>query len=456
MSDLVAFNDLDAEGGVLGALLLQPSAEQQHRVRELIPTAEVFSLAAHRTLYRGWLALAERGAEVDPFALRDELQKQGLWSDVPRGLALLSELADSVATAAAVVTHAEIVRDRWLRRQLHALGAKAQVKAADLAIPIADAYPETVTELVAAAMPLTVEAPQPAKALVWDAMQRIEEREKAGSPLGGPSMGLRDLDALLGGCVPGRLIVAGARPGHGKTSFAAHVAIAAADQRVGTVYFLSLEMSQEELIERMLGAVADVPLHRLQGHKLLDKDYTALAGAGGFLSSLPLVIDTTSRTPGQLRLALQHHRAVSGEPIALVVVDYLTLMRWPGRTERRDIEVGKLTWALKMEIARDLHVPVLCLAQLRRHQEGKRPPVLSDLRESGNIEQDADQVVMLYYDGAEDGYSTTEGWGAATRTELYVRKNRHGPGGKINAYYNRRSQRWDDLAFRPADEEGAA
>lgn len=454
MSEPVAFNDLDAESCVLGALLCQPSAEQQHRIRELLPVAEVFSLAAHRTLYRGWIALAERGADVDHFALRDELQKQGLWDEVPRGLALLSELADTVASAASIVAHAEIVRDRWLRRQLHALGAKAQVKAADLAIPIADAYPETVTELVAAAMPLTVDAPQPVKALVWEAMERVETREKAGSSLDGPSMGLKDLDALLGGCVPGRLIVAGARPGHGKTSFGAHVAIAAADQRVGTVYFLSLEMSQEQIAERMLGAIADVSLHRMQGHKLADKDFAALAKAGGFMSTLPLVIDTTSRTPGQLRLALQHYQAVSGQPIALVVVDYLTLMHWPGRTERRDIEVGKLTWSLKMEIARDLRVPVLCLAQLRRHQEGKRPPVLSDLRESGNIEQDADQVVMLYYDGAEDGYSPTEGWGAATRTELYVRKNRHGPGGKVNAFYNRRSQRWDDLAFRPA--EGAA
>jgi replicative DNA helicase len=447
--------DLDAEESVLSALLQGPSVAAIHRLRELLPGPEVFATARHRTIYRGWLALAERGAEVDALTLRDELQRQGIWDEVDGGLVTLSELVDVVPTPAVLLDHAEVVRDRWLRRELQTVAQRAQAKAADLAVPIAGAFPETVTELVQAATPLSVEAPRPVAGLVYDALQRIEARDQAEGALEGPSFGLRDLDALLGGVVPGRLIIGAARPGQGKSSFGMHVALAVASQDVGTVYVLSLEMSREELVQRTLGAVADVPLHRLGGQRLSDRDYARLAKAGGTLSQLPLVIDTTSRTPGQLRLALQHFRATSGQTVALVVVDYLTLLRWPHKTERRDLEVGKLTWALKMEIARDLGVPVLCLTQLRRIQE-RRPPVLNDLRESGNIEQDADQVVMLHYEGAEDGVTATEGWGAATRTELYVRKNRHGPGGKLHAYYDRRTQRWDDLAFRPAVTEGAA
>lgn len=448
MTNTATLRDVDAEAAVLGALLLAPSPEASHKVRELLPSAEAFTEAPHRALYRGWLALNERGVTPDHFALRDELQRQGSWAEVPQGFAHLSGLADGVSSAAQVVAHAEIVRDRWLRRGLHSIASRAQAKAADLGVPIADAYPETVTDLVSATLPLVAEAPTPVGALVFDALQRIEAQDRCGDALEGVSLGLRDLDALLGGAVRGRLLVIAGRPGQGKSALGLHLALSVAAQAVGTVYFLSLEMSRLEITQRAVGSVADVPLRRMNGQRLTNEEFARLTAAAGTVSEYPLVIDTHSRTPGQLRLALQHYQAVSGQPLALVVVDYLTLMRWPHKTETRDLEIGKLTHALKLDIARDLDVPVVCLTQLRRIPE-KRDPILSDLRESGNIEQDADQVVMLRYDGADDGIGATA-WGAATRTELHIRKNRHGPMGKCDAYYDRRTQRWDDFSFRPA------
>jgi replicative DNA helicase len=437
----------EAEQAVLGSLMLDATPAQIHEVRELLPIPECFGAPERRHAFTAITGLLERGIAADPLTVRDELQRLGLPFDVDQ----IAQFADMAPTAANLVFHAKIVRERWLRRTLASQGEKAKLRAHALDVEINDAFAETVTELVQAAAPALVSAPRPAKAFLWEAMERIEERERKGETLEGLTSGLRDLDRHLGGWMPGRLVIGAARPGVGKTSFAIHAAVAAA-AKGKPVYFNSLEMSEPELVERMIAAEAGVSLRRLGVKKLSDQDYTELARAAGFLATLPITLDTTAETPGQLRLALQHFLSLHPEGIGLVVVDYLGLMRWPSKVDNRNDEVGKLTRALKRDVARALNVPVLCLAQLSRKsvETGKpRPPQLADLRDSGNIEQDADQVVMLHYAGHESGLGSTEEWGSSRRTEVYIRKNRHGPGGQFDAYYDRPTGQWNDFVAEP-------
>lgn len=434
MADLV---DLDAERAVLGALLLGVGPEVAVKLREILPSPTAFADAQHRHTYAAMATLLDHGTPIDTLTVRDEALRLGL----PHDLDLLVRLSDAVPSAAAILPHAETVRDRFLRRELARLGREAGQRAEAFEVTVESAYAETVQSLVAAAAPTLAKGAAPIRDGLRSALDDLTERGESLLDRGAVTTGLDDLDEYLGGLAPGRMIVLAARPKKGKTSLALHLARQAAAS--GPVYFVSREMGHEELVERLLCAEAGLPLKR-RGLRYSDKDVAALMKAAKALADLPLWIDTESATPGMLRLKLAAEIAHGRTP-GLVVVDYLQLLRWPGKTENRNLEVGKMTRALKLDIARALDLPVLVLSQLSRASvEGgkERPPILSDLRDSGSIEQDADQIVMLHYAGAENGHDHLAGWGPATRTELWIRGNRHGPGGKLDVFYDRPKGQW--------------
>lgn len=445
----------DAERAVCGALLNQPSPDLRARIAQLV-TPEMFASAACREVYRVLVALAEAGVESpDPLAVRNALVERGTLA-VVGGLPVLAELVDTVPTAANGPHHAQIVRDRALRRQVWTASHSAALSATDLERPLADVLTGAVSNLSSFATQQAPHGTHAAGDVVFAVLDQLTSQRSSDGPADGVTTGLADLDTLLGGYAPGRLVVAAARPGVGKSTFALHAALSAA--RHGAVYFLSLEMSEDELVRRCLASLAGVNL-RASARGPSDADVAKLMRAGGELKRLPILIDTASSTVAQLRLALERVRTTT--PVALVVVDYLTLLRSAKRHERRDLEVGAFARDLKMDVARACQVPVLALAQLRRTAQGEAPrePRLDDLRESGEIEQHADQVVMLHYAGREDGRSFDPGdghrpgWGPATKTVLCCRKNRHGAMGTFPAFYDRTIHRWGDWSERtPAQE----
>lgn len=437
MTTLVA---LEAERSVLGAALLGLDPEVAVKLREILPSPLAFADAAHRHAYTAIAALLDRGVPVDTLTVRDEAVRLG----VPHDLDLLADLSAEVPTTASVLAHAEIVRDHFLRRELARIGRETVARAEAREVAIDSAYAESVQSLVSAAAPTLAKGAETIGGHLSGVLEDLTERGDSLLDRGAVTTGLDDLDEYLGGLAPGRMVVLAARPKKGKTSFALHLAREAANH--GPVYFVSREMGKDELVERLLCSEAGLHLKR-RGHRYSDRDVTELMRASKRLADLPLWIDTETKTPGMLRLKLAAEIAHGRKPV-LVVVDYLQLLRWPAKTESRNIEVGKMTGALKGDIAKDLDLPVLVLSQLSRAsvENGKeRPPVLSDLRDSGSIEQDADQIVMLHYAGAENGRDALAPWGPATRTELWIRGNRHGPGGKLDVFYDRATGIWRQL-----------
>lgn len=432
--------DGEAEQGVLGAFLFGLEPEVVVRVREILPSPRSFGFDKYAHLYALVCALLDRGAPIDPLTLRDEAAR----TQAPFDIEEVAACADAVPTSANVVFHAEIVRDHFLRRELARIGRETVARAEAREVAIDSAYAESVQSLVSAAAPTLAKGADTIGNHLSGVLEDLTERGDSLLDRGAVTTGLDDLDEYLGGLAPGRMVVLAARPKKGKTSFALHLAREAANH--GPVYFVSREMGKDELVERLLCSEAGLHLKR-RGHRYSDRDVAELMRASKRLADLPLWIDTETKTPGMLRLKLAAEIAHGRKP-ALVVVDYLQLLRWPAKVESRNIEVGKMTGALKGDIAKDLDLSVLVLSQLSRAsvENGKeRPPVLSDLRDSGSIEQDADQIVMLHYAGAENGRDSVAPWGAATRTELWIRGNRHGPGGKLDVFYDRATGIWRQL-----------
>lgn len=433
---MVDLRDGEAEQGVVGAFLLGVPPELASRVRDVLPDALAFGYPQYAHAYAVVVSLLDRGIPIDPLTLRDEALRllRPLDADVA------AQLADAVPTATNVLFHAHIVRDLWLRREMVRQGQQAIQRAEARDLPIEQGYAETVTGLVNAAAPVLSKSAVPLASILGIALEALSERGDSPLDAGAIGSGLGDLDALLGGLAPGRLIVVAARPKKGKTALALHIA-----RHAGVpIYHFSMEMGEGELAGRLLCAEAGVR----QRHRYTDAEVTSLTNAANDLRGLRYTVDTHADRPGLMRLALQAQIA-QGTPPGLVIIDYLQLMRWPGKVENKNIEVSNITRFLKRDIAQSLNLPVLLLSQLSRASvEGgkERPPILSDLRDSGSIEQDADQIVMLHYGGADDGKSDVSGWESPTITELYVRGNRHGPGGKVPVYYDRPTGVWRDLS----------
>jgi replicative DNA helicase len=434
----------EAEQAVLGAMLLDQDAAL--RAAELVDDS-MFYREGHRRLFRAMVALVERRVVIDHITLRDEMLRRGEL-EAAGGMDYLAELVDAVPTAANLEFHARIVRDKAILRRL--------IETATGIITEAYDGHSTATELLDIAESRVFKISQQRgdegftriKEMLWPTMERIETLQRSGKAITGVPSGFVDLDALTSGFQAAELVVVAARPSMGKTAFCLNVAANAAAEGQGVAIF-SLEMSKESLVQRMLTATARVDSHRVRQGTLRDSDFTQLARAAGLLQTYQVWIDDTPSIT-LLEMRSKARRLKIDNDLKLIVVDYLQLMRSPEHSENRVQEISDISRSLKA-LARELEVPVIALSQLSRASEqrgGERKPILSDLRDSGAIEQDADLVIFIhrpeYYDREDESKR-----GLA---EVMLAKNRNGPTGDVQLKFTREYTRFDSFSNRDEQE----
>jgi replicative DNA helicase len=390
-------HDDAAEMSVLGAILLDASAI--HNVTEFL-RSEHFYQQSHSVIYEAMIALFEKQQPIDIITLKNELKLQGHLKTIG-GAPYLSTLAESVPTSAYVEYYGQIVKSLYMKRKLIEIASKSVQKAFDDTGDVKQVMDEIEGEIFSLAQQSHHREFIPLKEILTDSLERLEELQRNKGSMRGVPTGFRALDDKLAGLQKSALIILAARPGVGKTTFALNIALHAAFKAGATVGFFSLEMSKEELVDRLLVGHADIDAWRLKTGRLTDEDNKKLIEAMGELSETNIFIDDT---PGAsvLEMRTKARRLKSERNLGLLVVDYLQLAD-PGRKfESRTQEVSYISLGLK-NLARELQIPVLALSQLSRavEQRQDKKPVLADLRESGSIEQDADVVMFIYKDGEE-------------------------------------------------------
>ena len=420
-------HDEIAEQSVLGAVLLDKDA--------LIDVAEFlrpehFYKDSHKFIYSAMLALYERHEPVDVVTLSAEVKKLGKLKEAG-GTAYISELLNLVPTSAHAEKYGRMITDHFVKRQLITASAKITEEAFKEAAE-ARAILDTAEEEIFAIAQLNSRRDfVSVKSILASSFDRLDELHKRAGGLRGVPSGFPDLDNKLAGFQESNLIVLAARPGTGKTAFTLNIAQFIATSVKMPVAFFSLEMSKEELVDRLLVAQADIDAWRLKTGKLNDDDFTRLSEAMGQLAEAELYIDDTPglsimemRTKAR-RIQLEHN-------VKLIIVDYLQLVDAGKRFEGRVQEVSYVSQNLK-NIARELRVPVIAISQLSRAVEsrGTRIPQLADLRESGAIEQDADVVMFLYREDQPEG----EKWSPNMLIKLLIAKHRNGPLGEVDLMF---------------------
>lgn len=418
-------HNLDAERALLGGLLL--SRDAIAAAAEVLPGPDVFYRPAHAHIYEAITILTAKGEVADPIAVADELRRRDLL-DAAGGVAALVDLqADAPGTANAA-TYARIVRDHAQLRRL--------IGAATTILDGAYAAPEDVRKQVDQAESLVFEIArhegEGSMARLLDlldgTLDRIEALHDRGSQITGTATGFYDIDEKTAGLQPGSLVVIGARPAMGKTALALGMATNAAMKHGHSVLLFSLEMSRLELVTRILCGEAGIESTRIRNGRLQDPDWERVTKAIDRLGEARIWIDDNPNVSiMEIRSKARRLRTEIGQ-LDMVVVDYIQLMTGRTAAENRQVEVAEISRGLKL-LARELECPVVALAQLNRglEQRADKRPMLSDLRESGSLEQDADVVMFLYR--AEQYEPTPENQGLA---EVNIAKQRNGPTGTVH------------------------
>ncbi|HUK21714.1 MAG TPA: replicative DNA helicase [Gemmatimonadales bacterium] len=440
----------DAEQAVLGAMLLDQDAAL--KAAEILDDT-MFYREGHRLLFRAMIALTERGEVIDPVTLRDELDKRG---DLERagGMEYLGGLIDVVPTAANLEYHARIVRDKALLRRLIEAGTAIVQESFDARGLPSEVLDNAEHRIFQVAQLRRAEEFVRLKELIWPTMERIEQLQGGQGAVTGVPSGFVDLDRLTAGFQRADLVIVAARPSMGKTALMLNIVQHAAIEHSIGVGFFSLEMSKDQLVQRLLCSEGLVDAQRLRRGQLRDDDYPKLARAAGLLGTAPIWIDDSAGlTP--LAMRSKARRLKAEHNIGLVVVDYLQLMQGPTDTESRQQEISYISRSLKA-LAKELDVPVVALSQLSRapdQRTGDHRPQLSDLRESGAIEQDADVVLFIYRQEMYDGPQDKEGNNIEGLADLIVGKQRNGPTGNVPLYFKKEYTRFDNRSMRdpPSD-----
>lgn len=429
--------NLEAERSVLGSMLID--SEATDRVREFVDAKDFYS-RNHQTIYEGILELTRGGSPVDLLTISDYLQAQNLLDKIG-GASYLASLADAVPSAANVTAYAKIVREKAVYRDMIHVATKMLENAFDGAMPLAEMLDTAEQNVYKISHNSISDDVKPIREMVHGALEKIRERFEKKSQITGTATGFYALDKIMHGFQPSDLIILAARPSMGKTACALNMATHMAIREGCPTAVFSLEMSKEQLVQRMLGMESRVDGSRLRGGFLSDEDWPRLASACSHLAEAPIFIDDTMGiSPFELRAKCRRIAKTHG--LGCVIVDYLQLMRLKGKTESREREIAEISMSLKA-LAKELHVPVIALSQLNRSLEQRQDkrPVLSDLRESGSIEQDADIIMFLYRD--EVYHSETESPGIA---ELIVSKHRNGPTGMCKLAFLNEYMRFENLA----------
>ena len=435
---------LDAERAVLGAVLLDP--ERALEAIEGVLAPEHFYAEAHAHIYRAVLALRERGQAIDALTVQEWLAQHGLLERVG-GEETLVELLKVVATTAHVRHYAEIVRDRAVLRDL--LRACAEISRRVHEEPERDVH----EHLDAAEKDILSIAEHydhgrlrfsPLKELMAQVYDDLAERYKARKPVVGLATGFADLDEMTSGLQRGDLIVIAGRPSMGKTAFAMNLAanVALRTEERAVVAVFSLEMSAQQIAQRLLASEARVDMKLMRTGRFSRDDWQKLALAVSALGEARLFIDDAPDT-GVLEVRTKCRRLKHEQGrLDLVVIDYLQLMRGRADAERRELEISEITRGLK-GLAKELDVPVVALSQLNRsvEQRADKRPIMADLRESGAIEQDADVIMFLYREEVYQPKPENE-----NLAEVIIAKQRNGPTGTVKLTFLKHCTRFENYA----------
>lgn len=436
----------EAEQSVLGAMVLDQDAAL--RAVELIDDS-VFYREAHRRIFRAIRRLLDQRMVIDPVTLRNELDRSGELAEVGGG-SYLADLSDMVPGAANLEYHIQIVKEKSILRNLIEAATSILQETYEGRKPANDLLDQAETRIFHVAQDRQGENVVRIKELLWPTMERIELLQKAGKRITGVPSGFTDLDELTSGFQPSELIVVAARPSMGKTALCLNMAAHAAIEHRAGVLLFSLEMSNDSLVQRFLCSEGMVDAMRMRRGMLSDADFTRLARAAGVLSGAPLFFfDQPSLTALQARSVAR--RQMREQPIGLIIVDYLQLMRSPDTAAQGRVqEISDISRSLKA-LARELEVPVVALSQLSRASEqrgGDRKPILSDLRDSGAIEQDADIVMFIHRPEYYEGNTDKDGNSLEGKAEVIVAKNRNGPTGHVDLFFHKHYTRFDNYSER--------
>ncbi len=422
---------------MLGGMLLSKDAIAD--VVELLRGHD-FYRPAHETIYEAILDLYGRGEPADPLTVADSLQKAG---DLGRvgGAPYLHTLVNYVPTAANAAYYAEIVRERAILRRLVEAGTRIVQMGYGADGEVDDIVDTAQAEVYAVTERRTSEDYLPLSEIMEGALDEIEAIGSHGGQMVGVPTGFADLDALTNGLHPGQMIVVAARPAVGKSTLGLDLARAAAIKHQLTTVLFSLEMSRNEITMRLLSAEARVPLHHMRSGQMTDEDWNRIARRTGEVSSAPLFIDDSPNMT-MMEIRAKCRRLKQRHELRLVIVDYLQLMTSGKRVESRQQEVAEFSRALKL-LAKELDVPVVAVAQLNRGPEQRqdKKPLLSDLRESGSIEQDSDMVLLLHREDAYERESPRAG-----EADFIVAKHRNGPTATITVAFQGHYSRFVDMA----------
>jgi len=438
-------HSLEAEQSVLGGLMLDNAAWDQ--VADCLTEAD-FYRADHRFVFQAIRRLAEGSSPFDVVTLAEWLERNGQLEDAG-GLAYLAILARDTPSAANISAYAGIVRERSILRQLIRIGTEIADSAYRPQGRDSKALLEEAEKKVFAIAEQGARVQDGFKGikdLLLKAVERIDTLFEQDNPITGVATGWHDFDEMTAGLQPGDLIIVAGRPSMGKTSFAINIAEHAAIKHRYPVAIFSMEMPGEHLAMRMMSSLGRIDQHRLRTGKLEDEDWPRLTSAVSLLNEAQLFIDDSSAlSPGELRARarrLQRDLQREGKHLGVIVIDYIQLMQVPGSMENRATEVAEISRALKA-LAKELHVPVVALSQLNRslEQRGDKRPVMSDLRESGALEQDADLICFIYRDEVYNPDSADKGV-----AEIIVGKQRNGPIGTTRLTFLGRYTRFENFA----------
>lgn len=435
--------NISAEQAALGSMLLQEGAIL-HSVDILKP--EDFYRKSHQIIFRCIIDLFEKSRGVDLVTLTEELNKRNLLEEVG-GVTYLTNLINSVPTAANIEYYVKIIEEKAILRNL--------INNATKIISMSYEEKEDGKVLLDKAEHLVFEVSQrnlgqsfvPIKEILQDSFEKIEDLYHREEFITGVPSGFDEFDDITTGFQPSEFIVIAGRPAMGKTAFCMNIAQFASISKSIPVAIFSLEMSKSQLVQRMLCSEARVDAHNLRKGRLAESDWPTLSMAAGRLASAPIFIDDSSGITC-LEIKAKSRRLKAQFNLGLVIIDYLQLIQSAGRIENRQQEITEISRSLK-GLARELNVPIIAVSQLSRavEQRIERRPRLSDLRESGAIEQDADLVVFIY---REDYYkSKTEKKGIA---EVIIGKQRNGPTGKVELTFIKEYAKFENLA-RITEEE---
>ena len=428
--------NLDAEASVLGAILIDNDAIV--KIADKI-TADDFYDTRHTHIYSALRRLFEDRKAIDVLTLSNELKASRLLGEIG-GPSYLTELTNFVPTAAHVESYAGLVAEKSVRRRLMALNKELTALALDETKSLKELIEITEAELMRVGQQQIRQTVVSIEAILEASFERLDELHRDKKKLRGIPTGFHDLDAVLAGLQRSDLIILAARPSMGKTAFALNLAHNVAVQTKEPVLLFSLEMSKEQLVDRLLSIQSGVDAWALRTGNLTDSDFEKIGEAMGELSEAPIYIDDTPGiTIADLRTKAR--REAHQRPLGLIIVDYLQLMSGGGRyggDGNRVQEISEISRGLK-GVARELNIPLIALSQLSRSVESRpdKKPQLSDLRESGAIEQDADVVAFIY---REDYYNPeTE---RKKITDILIKKHRNGPVQDIELYFDNEKQRF--------------